>query len=146
MKYFISLIFFCFFFKISYSQADKTEKTYTFVELWTGTPYKLGGSTKKGIDCSKLTQKMYFEIFEKNIPRVSWEQWKFSKRIPKDSLSLGDLVFFRSNKSPSGWHVGFYLSDSLFFHASSKKKGVIISSLNEPIYKNSYRGAGRISK
>ena len=70
---------------------------------------------------------------------------KETKRILKDSLTTGDIVFFRSNLSPSGWHCGLYLGNGTFAHAANKKEGVKISSLSEPRYLRSYKGAGRFN-
>ena len=71
-----------------------------FINEWSGVPYKFGGKTKKGIDCSKLTQKFYKEVYNIDIPEVCWKQWNHTQRIPKDSLKTGDLVFFNSKRSP----------------------------------------------
>ena len=73
------------------------------------------------------------------------QKWKETKRILKDSLTTGDIVFFRSNLSPSGWHCGLYLGNGTFAHAANKKEGVKISSLSEPRYLRSYKGAGRFN-
>lgn len=129
-------------------KAQTTSNTLlnNFVASWLGKPYRYGGTTFRGIDCSKLTQKLYKEVFGIKIPGVSWEQWRASLRIEQDSIKSGDLVFFNSKYSPSGWHVGVYLSDGFFFHASNKKEGVKISSLSENIYKLNYKGAGRLEK
>lgn len=128
----------------AHSQITSDDKLNKFVKEWLNVPYKFGGRTKKGIDCSKLTQKLYAEVYDEKIPSVSWKQWEFTERVDKDSLKTGDLVFFRSKRSPSGWHVGLYLSDNFFFHASNRKDDVKISSLNEDFYLKNYKGAGRL--
>ena len=115
-----------------------------FINEWSGVPYKFGGKTKKGIDCSKLTQKFYKEVYNIDIPEVSWKQWNYTQRIPKDSLKTGDLVFFNSKRSPSGWHVGIFLGNNLFLHAPKKHDVVKISSLDEENYKKAYKGGGRL--
>ena len=116
-----------------------------FIKEWRGTPYVLGGSTKRGIDCSNLNKKLYKSVFDITLPEVCYKQWNATSRVTKDSLIPGDLVFFRSTRSPSGWHCGCYLGDGMFFHAPQRGDVVKISSLEEEKYKRSYKGAGRIT-
>ena len=125
---------------VNYLQDSALNK---FIKEWIGVPYKLGGTTKRGIDCSKLTQRLFKDVYNKTIPDVSWKQWNASKRVKRSELQLGDLVFFRSRRSPSGWHVGFYLGNNKFLQAPQKGDRVKISSLNEYPYNKSYKGAGR---
>jgi cell wall-associated NlpC family hydrolase len=117
-----------------------------FIKEWKGIPYVLGGTTKRGIDCSGLNKKLYEQVYKIKIPEVCYKQWNATSRVSKDSLKPGDLVFFTSTRSPSGWHCGCYLGDSLFFHAPQRGDVVKISSMNEPKYKDRYKGAGRIIK
>ncbi len=116
----------------------------TFVMGWYGVKYRLGGSTRRGIDCSQFTKKLYWEVYGKKLGNNCAEQWRQTKRIVKDSLITGDIVFFRSRQSPSGWHCGLYLGNGTFAHAANKKEGVKISSLSEPRYLKSYKGSGRL--
>ena len=116
----------------------------SFINEWIGKPYRFGGTTKSGIDCSAFTQKFYDQIRGEFIERVAWAQWDQSIRISKDSLAIGDIVFFTSKASPSGWHCGIYIGDSKFIHAANHREGVKISSLTDPHYQNTYKGAGRI--
>jgi lipoprotein Spr len=116
----------------------------TFVMGWYGVKYKLGGSTKKGIDCSQYTKKLYWDVYGRKLGNNCAEQWKETKRVIKDSLTTGDIVFFRSTISPSGWHCGLYLGNGTFAHAANRKEGVKISSLSEPRYLRDYKGAGRL--
>lgn len=109
-----------------------------------GKPYRYGGKTKKGIDCSQFTKRFYHDVFGIIIENTCSDQWKTSNRVQKDSLRIGDIVFFRSYASPSGWHCGIYIGDHSFVHASNYKDGVKISSLNDSMYRRLYRGAGRI--
>ena len=117
----------------------------SFIKEWKGTPYVLGGITKKGIDCSGLNKKLYQTVYNIKLPEVCYKQWNVTSRVNRDSLIPGDLIFFRSTRSPSGWHCGCYLGDSMFFHAPKRCDVVKISSLEEEKYKRSYKGAGRIT-
>lgn len=136
--------FFLFFGQKVKSQTTGDFKLNSFVNEWLGVPYKWGGKTKKGIDCSKFTQRLYEDVYNLIIPGVSWKQWDFTERISLDSLQTGDLVFFNSRLSPSGWHVGAYLIDGFFVHASNKKDDVKISKLTDEPYKKNFKGGGRI--
>ena len=113
---------------------------------WLGKPYKLGGRTEKGIDCSGFNKRLYTDVYKLNLESVCYRQWAQTNRVEKDSLKTGDLLFFRSTQSPSGWHCAVYLGETLFVHAANRYEGVKISSLNEPNYKRAYRGAGRLLK
>jgi lipoprotein Spr len=117
-----------------------------FIYHWLGKPYKLGGRTEKGIDCSQFNKRLYNDVYKIQLENVCYRQWEQTQRIKKDSLQIGDLVFFRSRQSPSGWHCGTYLGGTLFVHAANRFEGVKVSSLLEPNYKNAYKGAGRIKK
>jgi len=109
---------------------------------YNGTPYKLGGNDKKGIDCSGLV-KNSFKKAEIELPRRSIEQQNAGKIICVDDCKLGDLIFFNTlkNNGKEVNHVGIISqikkSEILFIHASTKK-GVTESSLEEPFFKNTY--------
>ncbi len=131
---------------IEYSKLNPLKLTplSSFVMEWYGVRYRLGGSTKRGIDCSQYTKKLYWEVYGRKLGDNCQKQWNQTKRIKKDSLVIGDIVFFRSRQSPSGWHCGLYLGNGTFSHAANKKEGVKISSLSEPRYLRAYKGAGRL--
>lgn len=122
-----------------------TKPLHSFVMEWYGVKYRLGGSTKKGIDCSQFTKKLYGEVYNKKLGDNCSKQWNQTRRIKRDSLVVGDIVFFRSRQSPSGWHCGIYLGEDTFVHAANKSEGVKISSLSEPRYKNNFKGGGRLN-
>ena len=117
-----------------------------FITHWLRKPYRLGGNTEKGIDCSQFNKRLSLDVYKIDIENTCITQWETTERIKKDSLQVGDLIFFKSRVSPSRWHCGTYIGETMFVHASNKYEGVKISSLNEPNYKMAYRGAGRPKK
>ena len=121
---------------------EETKSLYKFINEWWRTPYRYGGSSKRGIDCSAFTQSLYKKVYDVNIPRVAAQQYKVGKTIQRTEAETGDLVFFRS-AGPSGWHVGVYLIDDWFLHSGSNN-GVYVNHLDEEKYKNKIRGFKRI--
>jgi lipoprotein Spr len=117
-----------------------------FIYHWLGKPYRLGGKTERGIDCSQFNKRLYADVYKLELQNVCYKQWEQTERVKTDSLQVGDLLFFRSRQSPSGWHCGTYIGETLFVHAANRYEGVKISSINEPNYKKALRGAGRVKK
>ena len=128
---------------IPFLTADTTLNQFMF--HWLGKPYKLGGRTERGIDCSQFNKRLYADVYKLNLENVCYRQWDQTQRVKMDSLQVGDLVFFRSRVSPSGWHCGTYIGETMFIHAANRYEGVKISSLLEPNYKRAYKGAGRLN-
>jgi peptidoglycan endopeptidase LytE len=105
-------------------------------------PYRFGGTTLWGLDCSGFVQKT-FSFLKLDLPRSAREQFREGEKVAKADLIAGDLVFFRTYaKYPS--HVGIYLGDNRFIHASSRDRKVTIDSLDEPYYKEHFLGAKRL--
>lgn len=140
MKKIFLILFLC----LSALSYGQTKTLDSFVNEWLGTPYRLGGNSKTGIDCSQFTKRLYKEVFNKHLENVAWRQWNQTKRVLKASLEIGDIVFFNSRVSPSGWHCGIYIGRNKFVHASNRREGVIISDLSSYPYNRSYKGAGRL--
>jgi len=114
-----------------------------YIDEWYGTRYKMGGTTKSGIDCSAFVQAIYLSAFAVNLPRTARDQFRSARIISATELKEGDLVFFNTRGGIS--HVGIYLQNNKFVHASSTN-GVKISDMFEPYYLKRYMGAGRIEK
>ena len=114
---------------------------YSFIDQWFGTPYRLGGNTKKGIDCSSFTSSLFENIYAFVLPKQAKQQYAATKRISKAELKEGDLVFFDTRGGVS--HVGVFLANGNFVHSSSSQ-GVTISNLSEPYYAKRFIGAGRL--
>lgn len=114
---------------------------------WLGVPHRLGGMSKQGVDCSGFATQIYKTIYRKKLSRSAAEMLKRDcKRIGRGQLQEGDLVFFHSGKNkktPS--HVGVYLKNGRFIHASTSM-GVVVSSLSEPYYMRTWICGGRVSK
>lgn len=110
---------------------------------WAGTPYRLGGQSRRGIDCSAFVQTTFRERFNINLPRTTREQVKYGTKVAKEDIQTGDLVFFKTGRGPNGYHVGIYVKDGQFLHASTKG-GVIYSSLNSPYWTRTYWQARRM--
>jgi len=105
-------------------------------------PYRFGGTTLWGLDCSGFVQKA-FSFLNLDLPRTAREQFREGAAVEKADLSPGDLVFFRTYaKYPS--HVGIYLGDNRFVHASARERMVTIDSLDRPYYVKRYIGAKRL--
>jgi cell wall-associated NlpC family hydrolase len=117
---------------------DITSKLDTFVNKWKGKPYVYGGLSLKGIDCSGFIQTLYKDVFDILIPRTAYSQYKSSTKISKDEMGVGDLLFFMSRSSPSGWHVAVYLGNNVIMHAANRKRGVVVDQLTSIIRKNIY--------
>lgn len=128
---------------LSHAQTQN-EKLNSFVKEWLGVKYRYGGKTKNGIDCSQFNKRLYLDVYGINLENTCSKQWNQSKRIKIADLLEGDLLFFRSTISPSGWHCGVYLGNNRFVHAANKKQGVIISQLSEYRYRKSLKGIGRV--
>lgn len=129
--------------KLGVSESDiKNEKLYQFINDWYGVTYKYGGKDKSGIDCSGLTSVLYSNVYKKTISCSTKALVGEVKKIKQSELKEGDLVFFETN-GRSISHVGVYLQNNKFVHASTKK-GVMISDMNEPYFKKNYVTSGRV--
>ena len=113
------------------------------INKYKGVPYKWGGDTMKGMDCSGFTMKVFEESVRKTIPHHAASQYKLGSKISRKRLKFGDLVFFRDIESKGVSHVGIYIGNDEFVHASLSK-GVVTSSMDQPYYKKRYVSARRL--
>lgn len=128
-------------FETMVSNLDVKSRLMDQYASWKGVRYRLGGSTRKGIDCSAFVQRTFREQFGLELPRSTSEQQDSGKSISRSQLRTGDLVLFRAGST--GRHVGIYIGNSQFVHASTSS-GVTISSMNEPYWKKRYNEARRV--
>ena len=138
------VILFLFMVVSGYSQKKNEGGLFSFINEWIGRPYKLGGNSKFGIDCSNFVARLYKDVFEKNIEGTCYYLWQQTNAVKDNVMEVGDLIFFNSPLSPSGWHVGVYIGNDQFVHAANRKEGVKISCLYEPYYKNHLKGVRRL--
>jgi len=117
------------------------------VDSYLGIPYKWGGTTRAGMDCSAFTRAIFRETYGVELPRTSKQMYGVGRAIPQEqSLKPGDLVFFKNTYSgPGVSHVGIYLGNGRFAHASSSKGGTI-TPLDNPYFQPRYIGARRVER
>ena len=108
---------------------------------WRGTPYRLGGNSKAGIDCSAFVQQTLSTHFNVNAPRTTTQQVQLGVAVDRDNLKVGDLLFFRTGYTTK--HVGFYLGGGQFLHASTKV-GVTISKLDDLYWRKTFWKVRRV--
>ena len=113
------------------------------VDEWYGTRYRYGGTSKSGIDCSAFVQAVYLSAFAVSLPRTARDQYRNSRIISATEMKTGDLVFFNTTGGIS--HVGIYLQNNKFVHASTSQ-GVTVSDMFDPYYLKRFIGIGRIEK
>ena len=112
------------------------------INSWLGTPYKYGGITKKGVDCSGFVNAIYQTVYDIDLPRTSKEIYSKAKAVKLQNIKEGDLIFFNyEGKGVS--HVGIYLADNKYAHASASK-GVVISDITDTYARKKIVGVGRI--
>lgn len=116
-----------------------------FLESWYGTRYRMGGTDRSGVDCSAFVQSFMTSMYGIAVPRTSREQFDEAEKIKKSELQEGDLVFFRTQRRRGISHVGIYLRNNKFVHASTSS-GVMISDLSENYFDTRYAGSGRYKK
>ena len=123
---------------------NSPDEVQLFVKVATGfigAPYRFGGSSLKGIDCSSFVQKIY-KIFDITLPRNAAQQSKVGISVSREKLTEGDLVFFHTKRSLG--HVGIYIGNNEFVHASSKGKIIRVDSLDTPYYQKRFQRAVRV--
>lgn len=121
----------------------KSKQLYKFITDWTGVKYRFGGLDKSGIDCSGFAFLLEKEIYGVTLPRISRDQASVVKNKNINNLKEGDLVFFSFGGSNVD-HVGVYLNNGFFVHASTNR-GVIVDDLNLPAYQRVLVKSGSVN-
>lgn len=134
----------CDYYSSQHLSLDSVETLSLYYDIydWLGTKYKYSGDSKKGVDCSGFVSRMYTDTYCIGLNGGSKDIWKVVTPVEKNELKEGDVLFFKIKKGQIS-HVGIYLRNNKFAHASVKS-GVIISDLNEPYYKKYFFKAGRV--
>lgn len=121
-------------------EAIRNISLYSFIDEWYHTPYRYGGCSKSGVDCSGFVMTLTDAVYGVRLTRTARDQYKETERLDRDELTEGDYVFFNTRGGVS--HVGVYLGNDFFVH-SSTNNGVVISSLREDYYSKRFIGGGR---
>ncbi|NRG26720.1 C40 family peptidase [Bacillus circulans] len=123
------------------ASAASKKSVVTVAKKYIGTPYKYGGTSLKGFDCSGFVGYSYKKV-GKSLPRTTASMYKKGKKVKKSNLKKGDLIFFNTYKKGAS-HVGIYIGSNQFIHSSSSK-GVKVDKLSNSYWKTKYYGAKRI--
>ncbi len=124
---------------------NENESLLSTVASWLGTPYRYGSNSKSGTDCSGFVTRVFKEVYGLTLQRSSRSMFGTVKRIDKDEMQTGDLVFFRRGPGQPIYHVGIYLKDNKFAHAATSG-GVMVSSLKQAYYSRNFYAAGRVDR
>ena len=116
------------------------ERAAAIALLQVGVPYRYGGTTTSGFDCSGLVQFSYRHA-GKNLPRTTGQLWSSTASIGRDDIQAGDLLFFSIDGKMS--HVGMYVGKQQFVHAPSSGRTVTVAKLTSPYYASAFVRAGR---
>lgn len=134
---------------ISLSNLDKDDDRmmplYAETSLWLGVPYRYGGTTKRGVDCSGFASEIFNKVYGITLPRTTSDLGKAKyKKVGRNNLKTGDLVFFATSRDKKKiTHVGIYLKEGYFIHASTKR-GVIVDHIDDAYYKKRWIKGARI--
>ena len=126
------------------NDADVVARLLSGAYEWIGTPYRYGGTDRKGADCSGFLQRLFADVAAVNLPRNSRKQAEYCRPVERGRLQPGDLVFFNGSRIGGEiGHVGLYVGDERMVHASSSR-GVTVSSISDKYYTDRYCGSGRV--
>jgi cell wall-associated NlpC family hydrolase len=126
------------------NKTDAGHKVVRQALRYKGTRYRMGGTTKRGMDCSGLVARVWSDLKLKKIPRASSALYNSGKPVHLAELRPGDLVFFKNTYKKGISHVGVYAGNNKFVHAAGRHQGVTIAKLSDPYYQLHYAGARRL--
>jgi cell wall-associated NlpC family hydrolase len=130
--------------KLSAFSAAEQSRIMALIAEYAGVPYEVGGKSKDGVDCATFVALVYENAVGMKLPESSVDQFYRSRVIPRNEAHFGDLVFFNTT-GRRGSHVGIYLADQLFAHASVSL-GVTISTLESSYYRDRFEGPRRLPR
>ena len=113
----------------------------TEIQSWLGTPHRMGGLSRRGIDCSGLVVVLYEDLFDMRLPRTTTALMHKGRRVERHDLTAGDLVFFKP--ATKFHHVGIYLGQGEFVHTSTRY-GVMLSRINDDFWRQCYLTSRRL--
>lgn len=125
------------------NQDKKNRPLLQRIQFYLGTPYKFGGTSRRGMDCSGFVTTVYRESYNIKLARSTEKIYSQCQKIVDDLLMIGDLMFFLDRSKQKVGHIGIYLGEERFAHASVNN-GVIISRIGEEYYRTRYLGGGRV--
>jgi cell wall-associated NlpC family hydrolase len=125
------------------SLSDVEQRLLAEIKIYLGAPYRRGGTSQSGFDCSGLVTTVYRNTLNLKLPRKVRELYQYGRTVGPSDLLLGDLVFFERVENFGVSHVGIYIGELQFVHASSTS-GVIISKMNDSYYRTRFVGAKRV--
>ena len=127
----------------SFMSSETFERFQAEIQRFFQAPYQWGGASPAGTDCSGLITTLYKRAADINLPHQTIKLYSLGRAIRARDLAFGDLVFFHFKGRHSPDHVGFYIGNQFFLHASTSR-GVVLSKLNEKPYAHIFVGARRI--
>jgi lipoprotein Spr/probable lipoprotein NlpC len=113
------------------------------IESWMGTPYRYGGCTRFGVDCSCLVKSLYEEVFDMDLVRTSRDMFDTLPPVAPEEIREGDILIFRARRGRRIGHVGLYLKDGKFVHAS-RRHGVAIAEMENAYFRKRFVAARRV--
>ncbi|MBO4587252.1 MAG: C40 family peptidase [Bacteroidales bacterium] len=128
---------------LEYSASDNNA-LYEAINSWLGVPYKYGGTDRNGIDCSAFVGTIYKQVYGVTLNRTANDMLRNVTLIAKSKLREGDIVFF-TNRNGKVSHVGIYLKEGLFAHASTSN-GVSVSRLDDTYWQKHFYKGGQVKK
>ncbi|MEM1044079.1 MAG: NlpC/P60 family protein [Bacteroidota bacterium] len=123
------------------NEIDTERRLLAAAEDWLGTPYRFGGTTRSGVDCSALVRAVYAGAFGLGLTRSTRTQVREGREVARSDLRTGDLVFFRTG--PNRRHVGIYLDGDRLLHASSSQDRVLVDDFTKRHFQRTYWTARR---
>lgn len=125
------------------NQQDTVSILLDEIESWVGSPYRYGGHSRLGTDCSGMVMEIFLSVYGVSLPHSSVDMYKCCDAVELEELQIGDLLFFTFAKSGKISHVGIYIGEGHFVH-STTRRGVMVDSMDDGYYRRGFVAAGRV--